>query len=448
MPDAPATAGRDPAAPWAVPGPGPAAALDAARGARLVLEDYRPLADSLEWRLGQEFLRRSGAAAFAGDEPVPFVVNNDGNQSARAAEVVFASLAAAEAGGALPPGELFVLELGVGVGLFARYFLDWFRQLCDREGKDYYDRLCYLAADRSARMLRDAGRCGVFQGHPGRYRLILADALRPAEALLADPQVGAAGPRPLQAVFLNYLLDCLPACVVRAEGGQLELLHARTSLPAGADWRGLCDVRPEDLQRLAARPGAEGSAELLAVYPLVQADYDFRPAAPEQVPYAEFALREAAAVAGRPVVHSHGAAACLEALLSLLADGGVVLIGDYGQTEAAADDFEHQRFAQATFVGVNFALLGKYFSEGERGCWREPPGDDQSLHCRLLTRRPHAAAALRFVECYGEAARRWQQAPAERARELGGCAAPSGSTARRWRGSRSPGRCCARRRTS
>ena len=46
------------------------------------LQDYRPLAESLEWELGQEYLRRRGSLAFIGDhEPVPFVVNNDGNLS-------------------------------------------------------------------------------------------------------------------------------------------------------------------------------------------------------------------------------------------------------------------------------------------------------------------------------------------------------------------------------
>src|SRR5207244_743617 len=107
------------------------------------------------------------------------------------------------------------LELGIGVGLFARYFLDWFRALCDREAKDYYDRLCYVAADRSPRMLRDAARAGVFVGHPGRYRLRVIDALNPAPGLFADADVRECGARPLRAVFLNYLLDCLPACVVR-----------------------------------------------------------------------------------------------------------------------------------------------------------------------------------------------------------------------------------------
>src|SRR6516225_11081051 len=109
----------------------------------------------LEWLLGQEYLRQRGNKAFLSDaSPVPFVINNDGTLSRNAAEVFFASLVDAEEKGPLAE-EIFVLELGIGVGLFARYFLDAFRDLCVRHAKDYYDRLTYIAADRSARMLMD-----------------------------------------------------------------------------------------------------------------------------------------------------------------------------------------------------------------------------------------------------------------------------------------------------
>ena len=45
-----------------------------------------------------------------------------------------------------------MLELGIGVGLFARFFLDAFKEKCAQEGKDYYHRLTYVAGDRSETM--------------------------------------------------------------------------------------------------------------------------------------------------------------------------------------------------------------------------------------------------------------------------------------------------------
>src|SRR5438552_6828208 len=94
------------------------AILAKAQSNRVVIQDFVPLADSLEWNLGQEYLRQRGNKAFLSDaSPVPFIIHNDGNLSRNAAEVFFASLEDAEAAGTLED-DIFVLELGVGVGLF------------------------------------------------------------------------------------------------------------------------------------------------------------------------------------------------------------------------------------------------------------------------------------------------------------------------------------------
>src|SRR3984885_9880455 len=164
----------------------PEAILAKAQSNRDIIQDFVPLADSLEWNLGQEYLRQRGNKAFLSDaSTVPFVINNDGSLSRSAAAVFFASLVDAEKNGPLE-NEIFVLELGIGVGLFARYFLDAVRDLCQEHKKDFYDRLCYIAADRSERMLLDVCRHGVLAEHPGRYRLRLVDAMKPAEGLLQD----------------------------------------------------------------------------------------------------------------------------------------------------------------------------------------------------------------------------------------------------------------------
>src|SRR5882724_6215765 len=127
--------------------------LASAQSSRQVIQDFVPLAESLEWNLGQEYLRQRGNKAFLSDaSPVPYVINNDGTLSRHAADVFFASLQDAEEAGTLED-ELFVLELGIGVGLFARYFLDALKELCQQHKKDYYHRLTYVAADRSERML-------------------------------------------------------------------------------------------------------------------------------------------------------------------------------------------------------------------------------------------------------------------------------------------------------
>src|SRR5262245_29223265 len=122
---------------------------------REIVQEYCPLPQSLEWNLGQFYFRERGNKAFLSDAiPVPFLINNDGTLSRNAAKLFFANCSAADQKGALEE-QIFVLEIGIGVGLFARFFLDHFREFCEQGGKDYYHRLCYVAADKSERMLRD-----------------------------------------------------------------------------------------------------------------------------------------------------------------------------------------------------------------------------------------------------------------------------------------------------
>ena len=164
--------------------------LASAQASRDIVQDFCPLADSLEWELGQKYLRERGNKAFISDtSPVPYAINNDGTLSRNAAEVFFANLVESEKAGNLPrhgEADIFVLELGIGVGLFARYFLDNFRDLCAKNKKDYYHRLCYIAADRSPRMLTDVLRHGVLREHAGRFRVRLVDAMEPEKYLPGD----------------------------------------------------------------------------------------------------------------------------------------------------------------------------------------------------------------------------------------------------------------------
>src|SRR5205814_8235452 len=91
--------------------------LSHAQAGREIVQDFVPLAESLEWELGQQYLRERGNKAFISDSsPVPFVINNDGALSRNAAEVFFVSLVEADKAGTLED-EIFVLELGIGVGL-------------------------------------------------------------------------------------------------------------------------------------------------------------------------------------------------------------------------------------------------------------------------------------------------------------------------------------------
>lgn len=399
----------------------PADIIADAQGGRLLLEEYRPLTESLAWELGQQYWLQRGSQAFISDsDRVPFVVNNDGSLSMRAAELLFTSLQVAEEAGTVEE-DIFVLELGIGVGLFARYFLDWFRHLCDAAGKDYFDRLCYVAADRSPRMLSDASLHGIFRNHPGRYRLRVADAVQPQRTLLTDPDIGRLAPRPFRAVFLNYVLDCLPATVLKIHGEQIHQLYAQTSVAGRNQWRPFLNFSEEELLFLARSTDPQERRRLMPMANLLLSEYSYRPVEAEIVPYAGFVRQVVRGAGGKPVLVNHGAMQSLKALLGLLKEDGFILIDDYGQTkDVVAEGFEHQRFSYSTSIGLNFPLLREFCASESRAVWIEPAVDDDSLHSRLVMCRDNQRLASRFEDCFGEAARKHFTEPARRARELAG----------------------------
>ncbi len=169
----------------------PVGILDSAVAGRSVIQDFRPLRESLEWELGLRYYQNQGSGAFLHDAtPIPYAVNNDGNFAAAAAKLLFETLSRSKAENE-QRGEILVLEIGIGLGLFARFFLDCFCELCRDAGKNYYDRVCCIAGDFSERMLADLCKHGVLAAHAGHYRLRIVDATDPIPSLMQDDAFAA-----------------------------------------------------------------------------------------------------------------------------------------------------------------------------------------------------------------------------------------------------------------
>src|SRR5258708_6934104 len=170
----------------------PAAAVDEAlacvRGPDTELQDFRPLAQSLEWQLADAYWSSAGALPFVRND-VPYLVNNSGRLSEGAAELVFAAWC--ERAASLP-ARLVVFELGAGTGLFARYFLDALAARCRAEGRDFYDRLTYVVSDRFVRTVQGWNEDGIFDGHAAHVEARVCDASQP-ESLSLPGGTPAAG---------------------------------------------------------------------------------------------------------------------------------------------------------------------------------------------------------------------------------------------------------------
>ncbi len=146
----------------------------------LLLQDFRPVAQSLEWELSKHSWAGEGVMQFVSGR-VPFVINNNGHSSEAAARVLYASLLDT------PPHSTFeVVELGAGCGLFAKYFLKSFAELCEAEKRDWFGRLVYFVTDASRRTVEQWREIGIFADFGPRVEIATCEASRPETATTLD----------------------------------------------------------------------------------------------------------------------------------------------------------------------------------------------------------------------------------------------------------------------
>lgn len=375
-----------------------------------IVEEFRPLTESLEWSLGQDYWQERGSQAFFGDH-VPFKITNDGNLARKAADLLFISLVDADASGSLEP-RINVLEFGAGSGLFARYLLDAFLERCRREGRDYHERLTYFIAEGAPQMLDQLRANGVLGGHDGRWKSCVADAARPE----TWPAPAGGG---FRAVFLNYVLDCLPAAIVRQREGGWQQLCVRTRFARKAGWRDRTELTLDQIRSAALSHDAEARRALVGVRRLFAFDLGYRSIHDSaKVPHLAAAEECVSDENGGVVLHNHGAIECLERLRERLVPGGFILVNDYADApfDPARGTFLPQRFAGSSAIGLNLAVLAAHFA-GRSGCgWFSPEQDNPQLISRLLARDPSPGAVALFQERFSAAAFQEHFHPVEEAR--------------------------------
>jgi hypothetical protein len=200
-------------------------------------------------------------------------------------------------------------------------------------------------------------------------------------------------------VFANYVLDVLPATVVRAHDGTAEQLCVRTYL---ADESELQRLFPEwDIEKLrvaAESDSGEQRTALLSVLSLLEFNTAFVPIEHDAPPYLDEALAFGAELPR--VLLNFGAFSCLESLLSRITDKGFVLINDYGPVrESEVANFgSTTRFGRSIAMGINFPLLGYVFERRSFQVLQASGDDERSIHSRLLSRRPLPKSFARFQE--------------------------------------------------
>ena len=377
-----------------------------------VMQPFRPLTESLEWELSGLHWQRAGLMPFV-ENDVPFLVNNSGFLSEHVAAVMFANCAEFA-----PTESIRVLELGAGMGLFARYFLNAFKLICAQEERDFFDRLIYYVSDQSMQTVQHWRERNQFAAFPaGRVVLGTCDAVQPNIFHSIDGETITLSA--LKAVVCNYVLDVLPATVVRraGSGALTEELRVQTHLIDDKNTLAqFTRLTPAEVRALATSQDDAQKSQLIGLLSLLDFETKFFPVAKPDALIDE-ALQDA--TAGGRVVVNHGAIACLSASLAVLDASGFIVVSDYGPVQSAqvSDHAMSQRFGPTSALGLNFPLLERYFSARDGVVTTAEGDDERGIHARLFTRKNLPDTIESFCNRFGPAGRDFFEVPCEDARK-------------------------------
>lgn len=381
--------------------PDPIEALRNVDVAPRLLEEERPLPESLEWKLSELYWNTNGTRGFVQSD-IPYTITSSGELSLNAARLFYANCCE------YPPEQLEVLEIGAGTGLFARLFLDEFARICKQRGVSFDKRLTYFVTDRSSRSLEHWRELKLFEGTPAV--IAHSDARDPLVIETNHEERHLSG---LRAVFCNYSLDSLPSTVLRKSESGPEELFVRTHLTNdSARLSQYTRLTLADLRELAREP----KSELIPLVSLLEFEAGFYPCK-NLYPYAQEAL-----TFGHDwprVILNHGAIQCLENVKAGLDSEGFILINDYGlvSAEDAAKMSAAQRFGPSAALGLNFPFLEHHFSLNGTSIVRPDADEKLPIHPRLLMRGSCPETQKAFHEIFDWSSHRRLHEPQDEARK-------------------------------
>jgi hypothetical protein len=202
-------------------------AQERAADSRLILEEFSNFPASMAWKFNQLYWQRlpewEKATGRSYEQALPGGKSDANNPSAVADGVAdfWTLLRDLEAKNQLP-AEIFVLEIGVGLGTRCGLWLDRFLALDRARGTSYYPRLRFLLGDYALATL-ERSRPAV-QAHLDLCSFIVLDALNPIRSLSFLRHK-------ILHIHLTNVYDNLPDEEILRRDGQLYLVQVRSYLP-------------------------------------------------------------------------------------------------------------------------------------------------------------------------------------------------------------------------
>jgi len=196
---------------------------------RVLLEEFRPFRTSIAWRFNRLYWQRLAdwekSTGRGYEEALPGG-KSDANHPQAVADGVadFWTLVRDLDVKKQLPAEIFVLEIGVGMGTRAGLWLDRFHKLDQERGTNYYPRVRFLLGDYSPATL-ERSKAAV-RAHMDQCSFVVLDALNPMQTLSFLRHK-------IQHIHMTNVYDNLPDEEMARRDGRLYVVEVRAYLPAG-----------------------------------------------------------------------------------------------------------------------------------------------------------------------------------------------------------------------
>jgi tetratricopeptide (TPR) repeat protein len=359
----------------------------------VTLQPPTPFDQSILWRIHDAYFAARGIDAWNQGEVPYYSTSNYATARQHAGFLTDLVMSQIAEGRLDDDAEIWVLEVGAGLGRFAANFLRALEVASGPLGADLFERIRYVISDYSEKSLREALATSGLKHHvkAGRVLPALFDLREPDRLRLLDtdsdnhprdanPGVGAAA---FQLAIANYVCCVVPLKNMQhreSSGWHEQWVKLDTTLEDGV-------ARPagEILEDMLANPTREGMVKKLGIH----LEWRERPldlVYPNELH--QKVLTELVSDLGDATVgYPHGFIEFVDTVARFLGPGGVVMVNDYGAIDKkdlkGLSERRSQIYGNSIANSINFAVFDAFAAvSGWHHLRTKDPLD--SLHTALL----------------------------------------------------------------
>jgi tetratricopeptide (TPR) repeat protein len=324
---------------------------------QVLLQPPTPFDQSLLWKFHDAYFASRGIAAWNNGDIPYYSTSNFATAHQHAGFLVDLVLAQYAEGRLSDDQEIWVLEVGSGLGRFAANFLRALEVSCGPAGEDVFSRIRYILSDYSEKSLREATTTHALKPHVDAGRVIpaLLDLRDPTGLAFLD---GRPVDMKLHMVISNYVCCVVPLKNMQhrlSEGWFEQWVRLEKKVEDGA-----VKSTGEIIEEMLLNPTREGQVKSLDIH------FEWRPRPLELVYPRELHQKVLKAVADlvggdATVGYPHGFIDFLDGIAQFLAPGGVFLVNDYGSADkrelVGLNERRSQIYGNSIANSVNFAIF-------------------------------------------------------------------------------------------